>query len=162
MHHFRLYLSKLSEITSYIGAAFLIGIMALTVISIVSRLFGRVILGSYEMVELMMVVTAGFALVRTTLKKTHVVVEIIITRLSRRTQIVTEIFHNIVATCLWGLMAWETLMLLIEKGFSGEGRTEIIKAPYFPFKLLWTIALILSSLVFLMNALSKVYGQKVK
>jgi len=162
MDHFRYYLDKISKVTTYMGGAFLIGIMTLTVASIVSRLLGKVVLGSYELVELMMVVTAGFALVHTTIRKGHVIVEIILSRLSKRAQIIAEIFHNIIATGLWGLIAWETLALLIEKGFLGEGRTEVIEAPYFPVKLLWTIALILCSLIFLMNVLNVVFGREQK
>ena len=60
--------------------------MLLTIASVLCRLFGSAIVGSYEITELIIIVTVGFALVYTTITESNVTVKLLIERFSYRNQ----------------------------------------------------------------------------
>lgn len=147
---------QLTNVTAVFGAVFLVGIMALTIISIVGRLFGTIVFGVYELTELSMVVTAGFAISYTTLNGAHVVLWAIASRISKTAEKVADCFNLIVGAVLYGGIAWITIKYIYERGPSGEGITTVEKIPIFPFKCVWAFALVLLVAIFLINLYSTI------
>jgi len=144
------------------GAVFLVAIMFLTVANVIYRLLGGVIQGTYELTEVMIAMSAGFALAYTVLKQRNVVVQILVSRFSKRVQAILQTFNSIIAIGIWGLMAWMSAHYLLKRGVVGEGYTETLEIAYFPFKCVWVLALCLCSLVFLVDlikSLSQVAGK---
>ena len=73
---------RLSKYMQWIAGAALIFIMLLTVADVALRLFGRPIVGTYEMVGLGGAVVIGFALPVTSLLRCHIFVDFFIQNLS--------------------------------------------------------------------------------
>jgi TRAP-type C4-dicarboxylate transport system permease small subunit len=133
-----------------VGAIFLIGIMVLTVAEVCVRPFGEHVVGSYELVEIFVVVTAGFALGYAALRQTHIVVRFLVSRFSPRVQAIIESFTSAIGLVLWVLIAWTAVGVMREKALLGEW-TILLRIPYIPFRSIWILSLILFCLVLFMK-----------
>lgn len=140
---------RISNLASGLGAAVLVAIMALVVANIGFRFFGRVIPGTYELVQLLIVVTAAFALAQTAHDKGHIVVSVLLSRLPVRGQMVTLCITSFIGFAIWGLLAWGTVAAMGEGWL--EETTELLEVPFWPVKLCWVLGLILLSLLLLME-----------
>lgn len=132
-----------------VGAFFLLVIMCMTVLNILYRLFfGKVILGNYELTELMIVVTAGFSMIYAVASSSNVVVKILTARMSPR---ILKTVGRIIALCgvaVWGLISYGTIWLMYRKGFN-EGQTELLEIPMLPLKWIWAFSLVMITLFYL-------------
>lgn len=140
-----------------IGSSFLITIMLLTVADVISRTLWGAISGTYELVELFIVVAVSFAMAYTAHEKGHVIVEIVVSRFSKRAQVFVKAFVSIICLVTWGLIVWASIGILPERVQLSE-RTPLLEVSYIPFRGLWTIGLIILCVVFLVDiyiALSK-------
>jgi TRAP-type C4-dicarboxylate transport system permease small subunit len=111
---------RLSRIGMAVGAAFLVGMMVLIVGNIFYRLAGHIIAGSYELSELMAVIVAAFALGYTALGKGHISIDILVTRLSQRTQTVLAAFTSLICLCTWAVIVWASFGILAERWLTEE------------------------------------------
>ncbi len=132
-----------------LGAAFLTGMMVLIVANIISRLSGHVIAGSYELSELMIVVAVAFALGYAALKKSHVVVKIVVSRFPQRAQSIIEAFMSLISLATWALIAWAGFLILSERWLTEE--TDLLDVPYLPFRFVFLLGLLLFCLVYLID-----------
>ncbi|MFC1532104.1 TRAP transporter small permease [Thermodesulfobacteriota bacterium] len=132
------------------GGAFLVGIMALTVANVISRLFGRAIAGSYEISELLIVVTVAFAIGYTAMMQRHITVKILVSRFSPRTQAIVGSISSILCLGIWAVIAWASIRVALEKTLAGE-YSDLLEVPFFPFRSVWVFGLILLCLVFLID-----------
>ncbi|MBA7658421.1 hypothetical protein ES703_66372 [subsurface metagenome] len=132
-----------------LGAAFLVGMMVLIVASVIYRLSGHVIAGSYELSELMIVVAVAFALGYAALKKSHVVVKIVVSRFPRRAQAIVEAFMSLISLATWALIAWAGFLILSERWLTEE--TDLLDVPYLPFRFVFLLGLLLFCLVYLID-----------
>jgi TRAP-type C4-dicarboxylate transport system permease small subunit len=135
-----------------IGGAFLVGMMVLIVANIVYRIFGRVITGSYELSELMIVVAASFALGYAGLAKSHVDVKIVVEKFPERLQAILETFTSFLTMGTWGIIAYASAIIMIERWHSEV--SEMLEVPNSPFRLILLIGLILVALVYLVDMIS--------
>jgi len=145
MNFFLKIVRRTGGIGSIIGALFLVIIMIIVVLNVVVRFFGPTIIGTYELVTYMIVVTVAFALVRTTLEGAHITVNIFISRFSEKIQIMVGILTSLVGLSIWLLITWASIQLLLERGLSEK--TDLLKLPIFLFRGVWIFGLILFCLV---------------
>ena len=138
---------RISGIGTALGAAFLVGMMVLIVANIIYRLTGHVITGSYELSELLIVVTVAFALGYAALQKSHVEVKIVVSQLPQRWQAILEAFTSFLSMGTWAVIAWASSLILSERWLSEE--SEMLLVPFLPFRLVLLFGLILISLVYL-------------
>ena len=131
-----------------LGAVFLLAMMITVVANIIYRFFGHVIVGSYELVELMILVTVSFALGYTAQQKGHLVVNILVTRFPQRIQSILEAITSFISAATWGIIAWASAGILTERWLREQ--TEMLSVPYLPFRFIWLFGLILLCLVFLL------------
>jgi TRAP-type C4-dicarboxylate transport system permease small subunit len=151
MSYFANILERINRITVVIGYIFLLAIMMLTVSDIIYRFTGRVIAGTYELTELGIVVTAGFALFYTTIRQGNIQVTLVTSRLSTRAQAIADSFNSFISTCVWGGLAMAVGFYLHKRGFVGEGYSDLLEIPFFPIKCIWMFALLLVCLAFLVS-----------
>jgi len=123
--------------------------MVLIVASVVVRPFGEVIAGSYELVEVLIVVIVGFALAYTALKQRHVAISLLTSRFSQRKQVIIASFTWFLSLCTWGIIVWASTDIMFEKWLAE--RTEWLGVPYLPFRFVWVFGLLLYCLVFLIE-----------
>ncbi|MFC1820687.1 TRAP transporter small permease [Thermodesulfobacteriota bacterium] len=148
---------RIGSMGAALGGVALIFVMLITIASVGYRFFGGVIVGSYELTELVIIVTVGFALIYTTLTESNVAVKILVDRLSRSTQTKLKIFTTILALCFWGWMAWETFFDTINRGM--VERTEVFLFSLLPFKMIWVFALAVLTLVLFFNLIGLITGR---
>jgi TRAP-type C4-dicarboxylate transport system permease small subunit len=139
---------RINEGGMTLGAFFLLAMMTTVVANVIYRFFGHVIVGSYELVELMILVTVSFALGYTAQKKSHVVINILITRFPSRVQSTLEAIMSFISLATWGIIAWASANILIERWL--RERTEMLDIPYLPFRFIWLFGLILLCLVYML------------
>ena len=123
--------------------------MLLVVAVVLFRLFGKAIPGSYELIELMIVVTVAFALSYTALKQSHVVVDLLVSRFPLRTQTILAIFTYFLSMVIWGLIVWASYDIMLEKWLLEQ--SYLLKIPYLPFRIVWVFGLLIFSLIFLLE-----------
>lgn len=156
MDTFHKIVGKITAVMMWVGAFFLLIIMVMTSSNIIYRLFwGKVILGSYELTEMMIVITAGFSMAYALITKTNVAVRVIISRLSGKPLETVNSFIAIFGVAIWGIIATSSVWVIWKKNFN-EGQTELLDIPYLPLKWIWISALILIILIFVSDLLKSV------
>ena len=131
------------------GAAFLTGMMVLVVANIVTRLFRHIIPGSYEISTLMIVVAVAFALGYAGVQKSHVVVKIMVDRLSPRWQWIIEILTSLISLVTWAIITWASSTVLAQRWLTEV--TDLLDVPYLPFRIIFVAGLALLCLVYATN-----------
>jgi len=141
-----------------IGVAVLFLLMILTSADVFMRyLFNRPIKGTFELTELMMVVTVFFALAYTESKKGHVSVELVIERLPQRSQAVIDALTSLLSLIIISVIVWQGFLFAHETMLSGE-HSAILGIPLFYFKALvplGALVLCLEILISIINALRR-------
>ena len=135
-----------------IGSIFLLFMMVVIVANIVYRMSGHVIKGSYELCELFIVVTASFALGYAALHKSHVDVNIVVAKLPGWLQAALKVLTSFLAMATWALTAWAGSIILIDRWSTEE--SEMLLVPFYPFRLVLFIGLILIALIYLIDLIS--------
>jgi len=142
-------LQRITKSGLFIGGVFLIMGMLLLMSNIFGRFLHIVIPGSYELFELFMVIPVGFALVYAALKKTHVVVHLIVSRFPPKLGAAAEILASLLSFVVWAMIAWGGARLAYENGLMDISDT--LEVPYLPFRIVWIFCLVLFCLTYLLD-----------
>jgi len=149
MDYFERVIRRLGGICTAIGAGMLVLIIGIVVTSIILRLFGRVFPGTWELVQLFIVITAAFALVHAGLTHNHIAVHFMLSRLSERGRKIVECITSLIGLWIWSMLAWGTIEFIAE-GWLFE-KTEMVEVSYFPFKSAWAFGLLLMCALLLID-----------
>ena len=132
-----------------LGAAFLVGMMVLITASVISRRAGNVIQGTYELSELMVVVTAAFALGYAALNKTHIVIKVVVERFPQRAQAILGTVMSFISLATWAMVAWTGVLILSKRWLNEE--SEYLSVPYLPFRLIFLLGVVLVCSIYLID-----------
>ena len=132
-----------------LGAASLVGMMVLITASVIYRRVGHVIPGTYELSELMIVVTAAFALGYAALNKRHIVIKVVVERFPQRAQAILEAIMSFISLATWATTAWTGALILSERWLNEASET--LAVPYLPFRLTFLVGLVLLCSVYLID-----------
>jgi len=132
-----------------LGAAFLVGMMVLITASVISRRAGNIIQGIYELSELMIVVTAAFALGYAALHKRHIVIRVVVERFPQRVQAILEAVMSFISLATWAMVAWTGFLILSQRWLNEA--SEYLSVPYLPFRLIFLLGLVLVCSVYLID-----------
>ena len=113
-------LTGIERIMNLIGAACLVGMMLLTCIDVVGRHFGHPIFGSVELVGFMATITVAMALPYTHGMRAHTGVEILVQRLSARSQVLLRAITGCLGLLLFIIIAWQMTVYGRTMAQSGE------------------------------------------
>jgi TRAP-type C4-dicarboxylate transport system permease small subunit len=133
-----------------IGAVALATVMFIIVANVIYRAFGGVIVGTYDLVEITIVIVAAFSIADTEIHKRHTSVDMVTNLLSEGAQLHVENGCNLISFLYWGIIAWGSAKLTIEKAQLGEV-TELLRISIIPFRALWVFGLILICMVIVYN-----------
>jgi TRAP-type C4-dicarboxylate transport system permease small subunit len=126
--------------------------MLLVAVDVTGRyVFSKPIKGALEIDELMMVIVAFLAFAYCTYRKGHIMVELVLYRLSRRTQAIMNGFTSLISAFIVGLAAWQMGIYGYNELFSLTGQvTLLLSIPIAPFFLIsaFAFALMLVELLF--------------
>ncbi|MBA7681910.1 hypothetical protein ES703_90254 [subsurface metagenome] len=102
---------RLNRIVNYIGVAFMVAMMLLTVVDVLLRyLFRRPIAGSVEIVELMLVLVVFFGIGFTGLQKGHVKLGLLVDRLTEKARALITSVTTILSLVIFALIAWQSIV----------------------------------------------------
>ena len=136
--------------TTNLGAVFLVAVMLLICINVIYRIFSGVIPGQYELVEIMIVVVAGFAICDTEIHRRQTSVDMVTMHLPRKSKLWLENICNLIGLVFWALVARETIRLTMDKAAKGE-HTDLLHVSIIPTRVIWVVALILVCVVIIYN-----------
>ncbi|WP_300455401.1 TRAP transporter small permease [Desulfobacula sp.] len=120
MNTFSKMLDKFSGLLKIIGATGLTIMMLLTVVDVVGRLFKQPIFGSVELIGFLATIVVATALPYTYKVDGHVGVEILVRLLSKKTQLVIDIFTRTLSLGLFCLVTWQMFLYAKDIHETGE------------------------------------------
>jgi TRAP-type C4-dicarboxylate transport system permease small subunit len=137
-----------------LGAAALAGMMLLTCLDVILRKMGSPIFGAVEIVSLLATVVLACAMPQTHLERGHVGVDLVMRKLTDRTQDITDAFTALAATILFGLVSWQMFVYAAVQKRSGEVSMSL-ELPTYAFVYLVAIAFSVLTLVIATDCLNK-------
>ena len=113
-------LDKFSGLLKGIGAVALTGMMLLTVVDVIGRFFKHPIFGSVELVGFLATIVVAAALPYTYKMEGHVGVEILVRLLSKKAQLLIDIFTRTLSLGLFYLVTWQMFLYAEDIYKTGE------------------------------------------
>jgi TRAP-type C4-dicarboxylate transport system permease small subunit len=151
-------LQKVSKVLNIIGGTALTLMMFLTVSDIFLRAGGHPILGTYEMVSLMLAIVIGFTIPQVSLDRGHVYMEIVLDRLSKNNKAILNTFTRVLCIFLFAVIGYNLFMVGNEFHASGEV-SSTLKIPFFPIAYTVGICCFVECLVFILDVVKIWRGQ---
>ncbi len=137
---------RLSKWLEVIAGVALVAVMVLTGCDIVGRAFGRPIPGAYEIVSFAGGLVIGLAMPVTSLTGGHVMVDLIIARVSSRTSTVLHIITRLMGILMFLLLGYAIIKMGIQLKEAGEV-TPVLSLPFHLVAYLIAGACIVESLI---------------
>jgi TRAP-type C4-dicarboxylate transport system permease small subunit len=107
MKQFAVFVQSISRSLDFIAGFCIVATMAVVVLNIVLRAFlGKPLLGTMDYVTMLMALTIGMGLAYCGFKNGHIAVDLIIEKLSNKTQAIIDTFTNLIALFFWGVSSW--------------------------------------------------------
>jgi len=131
MTRFAAVTQRMSKGMNVIGGIILILMMLLTVTDVVLRIFGKPIMGAYELVSIAGALVVGFAIPRASWDDAHVYVDLLITGLSRKTKAVFQATTKFLGFVLFLLLGLNLLFKGNELYRAGEVSLTL-HLPFYP------------------------------
>jgi len=103
----------------------------LTCADVILRLFRRPILGTYEIVGFLGAAVAAFAMAHTTIHRGHVAVEVLVSRLPVRVQVIIYLVTHLLGVVLFALIGYECVRFGNDLRLTGEVSLTL-QIPFFP------------------------------
>ncbi len=134
-------------------ACVVVGIMALLVVSnVVGRfLFDKPLLGIVELVEMMMVIIGFFAIAYTAISRGHVHVDLVITRLSRRTQAILGSIAFFLSAGIIAIITYQGSVNTIYYAQHLKEASTVLSVPFAPFRFVMALGCLLLCLRLLVD-----------
>ena len=139
----------------FIASLTLLGIMAIIMANVLYRISGGIIPGTYDLVELMIIVVVGFSMAYTALKRTHISAKLLVDRFSERNKAIIDGITSLIGSGFWMLVAIVSVRLTMEKAGLGE-KTELLGISFIPFRWIWVFTLILFGTVLAINGIKSI------
>ena len=143
-----------SRVINSVGVSVLAIMMLLTAGDVLLRyFFNRPIPGSFELTAFMMAIVVSFGLAYTAVRKGHVNVELVVSRLPQRAQAVIYSITGLISLGLFSMISWQCI-LQAKTLFLGKSASEVLYIPVFPFLLVTSFGFALLTLAFLVELLN--------
>ncbi|MEN6319733.1 MAG: TRAP transporter small permease [Syntrophaceae bacterium] len=125
------FIRVVTRILNYTGSAALTIMMLLTVVDVIMRAFGHPIMGTFEIVGLLLAFVVGFTIPKVSYDKGHVFMEIVLERLEPRKQDVVNIFTRVICFLLFAAIGFNLFSTANEFHTAGEV-LPTLKLPFYP------------------------------
>ena len=133
------------------GSIALLSAMAADFVSVVGRHLGFTLLGAVEFVQLCVVAAISSALILATLRGAHASVHILTERLPAAAATALARASNILGALLFALLAAGSFWMLSDTWGLDE-HTDVLGLPLAPARIVWTGALAVTAVIFLLRA----------
>ena len=126
------WITKAAEAFNWVSAAAVAGMMVLTCMDIVLRMFRHPIPGTYEMVGFLGAVFAAFSLGYTSVNRGHIAVDFLVQKLPARAQSLVDGVNSLICAIFFGFLARQCLIYARDlKSFGEVSMT--LQMPIYPF-----------------------------
>lgn len=143
---------KLIRGGTVLGAIAMAVVTLIIVATVVARIFGYALAGTYDLIETIAIILGAFAFVYCELERGHVKAEVIVNRLSFSTQARLRTFTVFVSLAYWGVLLYACYRITARVYVLGE-QTDLLGINIVPFRVVWLIALALMCLLLLFRLL---------
>jgi TRAP-type mannitol/chloroaromatic compound transport system permease small subunit len=147
-----------------VSALLILFIMMITVVDVVLRyIFKAPLKGAYEFSEIFFLSSVFLGTAYTQLFRGHVNVDILITRLSSKTNLILEICMLLIALPILGLLTWQGAEAFLKSFSTGEYKWGLIKMPLWPARLMIPVGVCVLCLTLIGELsvnLTKLFDQK--
>lgn len=117
-----------------VGTSVLFLMVCFTFADVILRyIFNRPIMGAWEITGLLMVVVVFLGIAHVQNEKGHVNVDVVATRLSPTTRLITDTLINFLSICVFGILVWRTFaqfLYYLEQGTLHSPNARIPTAPF--------------------------------
>lgn len=152
------FIKVIKRILNLFGGVALSCMMFLTVSDVIMRAFGHPILGTYEIVALLLAIVIGFTIPVVSLDKGHVCMEALLERLSGKGGAVMITFTRVLCIVLFLIIGYNLFHVGNEFHMSGEV-SSTLKIPFFPMAYGVGICCFIECLVFILDIVKVWRGQ---
>ena len=114
-----------------IGGVILVSMMLITVFDVMLRCIGRPMSGTYDLVALGGALVIGFSVPYATMKKGHIVVDVLVQRLSQRGQNVLAICTRLIVLGVCFMIGWHLVKLGLDYYDKHEG-SQTLQLSFYP------------------------------
>jgi TRAP-type C4-dicarboxylate transport system permease small subunit len=142
----------LSRWFSWIGGAALLVMIGVACANMLLRPLGAPLKGAYELVGFFGALTVAFALGHAQLTRSHIAVDILATRYSKRTQRLMNAISSFLCTIFFLLVAWQVAIFATTIWKRGE-TSETLRIIYHPFVYAVSICCLLLALILFVDFL---------
>ncbi len=150
----------LSRAFAGVAAVALAFMMFLMVTDVFCRyVLNRPILGAFEITEFMMMVLVFFALAHAQVRKAHISVDVLVLKLSKRTQQILEAVGSVLGLGLFSLMTWQIVLHAL-RVYKAHQHSIDLGIPLFPFTLLAALATAVFCLTLIVSAIRSAAGKE--
>ncbi|MGD9332342.1 MAG: TRAP transporter small permease [Desulfobacterales bacterium] len=126
------WVTKAAEAFNWVSAAAVVGMMVLTCMDIILRLFRHPIPGTYEMVGFLGAVFAAFSLGYTSVKRGHIAVDFLVQKLPQRVQSLVDGINALICAIFFALVARQCMTYAADLKNYGEV-SMTLQMPVYPF-----------------------------
>jgi TRAP-type C4-dicarboxylate transport system permease small subunit len=149
------FVSRLLNIVAGISVTVM---MLLTVADVLLRAGGHPIIGTYEIVALLMAVVIGFGIPQVSLDRGHVYMEFLLEKLSGRARNVMNIFTRVLCLILFAFIGYN--LFNVAAGFRASGEVSpTIQLPFYPVAYGVGVCCLLQCCVFMLEIVRIWRGQ---
>ncbi len=137
---------RLSKWTNGVGGFILPVMMSITVVDVCLRIFGKPLVGTYELVAYTGALVVAFSIPFTSWVRGHIYVDFFIQKLSPPFQRVLHTITRIMAIALFLLAGWNLIKYALDLARSGEV-SPTLQMPFYPVVFAVGIACLIQCLV---------------
>ena len=153
-YHINRITRPVGSILQGIGAGLLIAMMLLTASDVFLRyVFNRPIIGSFELTEFMMSVFIAFAFVICAMQKSHVAVDLVVTRLPQKYQFIIGSITSLLSIIILTLITWQSFVYMKLQYNTHVVSTSLL-IPRYPFVAFLCLAFGFLVVIYLSNLLN--------
>lgn len=145
-------------VLNVISGAALSMMMFLTVADVIMRAFGHPLVGTYEIVGILLALVIGLSIPRVSMDRAHVYMEVLLDRLSKKSKSVMNITTRLLCIFLFLLIAYNLFSVGNEFRMSGEV-SPTLRLPFFPVAYAVGVCCYLECLVFVYDIIRIRRGQ---
>ena len=149
----------LNQVLIWIGGFFLGIMIFLTCANIFLRLVWTPIIGTFELMGYFGAIITAFALGYAQIKRTHIAVDILVIRFSKKTQRILNSVNYFICMVFFAIVSWQVAKYATTLYRTGE-ITETLRVIYYPFTYGVALGCALLSLVFLTDLLKSFLEEK--
>jgi TRAP-type C4-dicarboxylate transport system permease small subunit len=140
--------SRAYQLCVIVGGGALLGAMAVDFIAVIGRQTGTPLLGSIELVQVLVGVSGAMALLVATLRDSHAVVRLLLANIQARHAARLQRVNVLAAALFFAALTVGSAWILREMWGQHE-ETELLRLPLWPLRLLIVVALLVTTILFL-------------